>query len=931
VDDVLVEFITESREGLDRLDGDFVQLEHTPDALHILAAVFRTIHTIKGTCGFFDLKTLQGVAHAGENLLVKLRDGELRLTSEMTSTLLDMVDAIRTLLDSVESEGVDRGDYAELIGELDAHVSGEREPEAPAPEPDLSACVNVTLFDDAPAVAPPITMPIAPPEARTCDNVIVFDDRQATVPADAPASCAGSVDAGTTPSNPPPDGDRATGKSGELWKVIRARLERTARELDDVTGGPGVAAHLVSVSRTVKACDNACGLLGFDKLGALGGECEKLLASLADGSVGMTPQASEALLSTVQAMLSMVQSIETHGHDGQDTFETLGQELSRLTQGTVPSPAIPSPAETQPAGTGSGAAGTNGSRAESAGPGTAPAGAGSPVETSVRVDVSLLDALMNQVGELVLARNQLVEYASRYEDSAFIASTQRLNQITSELQDGVMKTRMQPIHSIWAKLPRVVRDLSRSVGKQIRVEMEGKETELDKSLIEAMKDPLTHLIRNSVDHGIESPDARVARGKPPEGILLLRAYHQGGQVHIEIQDDGAGIDPDRICDKAVSKGLITSEQAALMSHADKCKLVFLPGLSTAEQVTNISGRGVGMDVVKTNIDAISGAIDLESVPGRGTTFKIRVPLTLAIVPALVVTSGGERFAIPQANLLELIRIDGSKDVLGVEMISDCPVYRLRGKLLPLVYLNEQLGLAQTRACTLNLVVLQAGNGRFGLVVDEINESQEIVVKPLAEVVRSVPVFAGATIMGDGCLALIVDVPGLAERAHVLSSQSQQELKRYDNDEETSDDARLSLLLVKSAGGGRVAIPLNDISRLEQFSVATLESVGDSQVVQYRGQILPLVELSDVLAERCEDGTDDGVRRVVVFGESGQQVGLLVREIVDVVDESLMIVGDSNRDGVLATAVIQEKVTEMLDVSYFLGSKQPADAAPRLCA
>jgi len=954
VDDVLIEFITESREGLDRLDGDFVQLEHTPDALHLLAAVFRTIHTIKGTCGFFDLKTLEGVAHAGENLLVRLRDGELRLTGEMTSTLLDMVDAIRTLLDRVENEGVDRGDYAGLIAELDAHVSREQTPDAITGEPDLPVCANVTVFDDAPA----------PPTAvQTCDNVILFDEPPS---GSATAALTQDVDATSVPSTAEPEESGSTERAGELWKVIRGRLEHAARQLAELEGDPDWQAPLVSLSRTVKACGNACGQLGFDRLGALSRECESLVASLGDGSVRMNARTGEMLLRTVEAVLSMVRSIETRGHDGQDTYEELKEELSRTTRDAARVPPVPGPPATggasgpsedgpaqgpapvftqagpgpaadtvvTPVETVGGKAGTGGTGDDGAKPVSASAGARSPVETSVRVDVSLLDALMNQVGELVLARNQLVEYASGYEDSAFIASTQRLNHITRELQDGVMKTRMQPIHSIWAKLPRVVRDLSRSVGKQIRVEMEGKETELDKSLIEAMKDPLTHLIRNSVDHGIERPEVRVEAGKPAEGILLLRAYHQGGQVHIEIQDDGAGIDPERICDKAISKGLVTPEQAALMSHADKCKLVFHPGLSTAEQVTNISGRGVGMDVVKTNIDAISGSVDLESVPGRGTTFKIRVPLTLAIVPALVITSGGERFAIPQANLLELIRIDGSKEVLGVEMISDCPVYRLRGKLLPLVYLNEQLGLPKTCASTLNLVVLQAGTGCFGLVVDGINESQEIVVKPLAEVVRSVPVFAGATIMGDGCLALIIDVPGLAERAHVLSSQSRQELKRYDNDEDTSDDARHSLLLVKSAGGGRVAIPLNDISRLEQFSVATLESVGDSQVVQYRGQILPLVELTDVLSERCADSADsadDGVRRVVVFGESGRQVGLLVREIVDVVEESLTIVGDSKRDGVLATAVIQEKVTEMLDVSHFLGFAEPADATSRLCA
>jgi two-component system chemotaxis sensor kinase CheA len=326
---------------------------------------------------------------------------------------------------------------------------------------------------------------------------------------------------------------------------------------------------------------------------------------------------------------------------------------------------------------------------------TPPASGAAIADSSIRVDVPLLDKLMNLVGELVLARNQIVEYTLIQENPQLVAASQRLNLITSELQEGIMRTRMQPISNIWAKIPRVVRDLAISCGKQIRVEMEGKETELDKSLIEAMKDPLTHLIRNAVDHGIEMPAARQAAGKPEEGCLLMRAYHEGGQVHIEIADNGAGLNPVKLRTKALEKGLITPERASAMSDQDFRRLIFLAGFSTAEKVTNISGRGVGMDVVKTNIEKIGGVIDLESELGRGTTFKIRIPLTLAIVPALIVTSGGERFAIPQVNLLELIRVNEEQRNAAIEYVHSHPVYRLRGKLLPIVYLNQELRLTAT--------------------------------------------------------------------------------------------------------------------------------------------------------------------------------------------------------------------------------------------
>jgi two-component system chemotaxis sensor kinase CheA len=382
---------------------------------------------------------------------------------------------------------------------------------------------------------------------------------------------------------------------------------------------------------------------------------------------------------------------------------------------------------------------------------------------------------MALVGELVLTRNQVMQYTDKQEDSSFTVTCQRLNLIASELQEGVMKTRMQPIGSVWNKFPRVVRDLAMQCGKQVDLRMKGKETEWDKSLIEAIKDPLTHIVRNSVDHGIETPEERVKNGKPEQGRLSLRAFHEGGKVNIVISDDGSGINSDRIAAKAIKVGLITQDQVAKMNVREQLNLVFLPGLSTQEEVTNLSGRGVGMDVVKTNIEKIGGTIDIQTEKGEGTTLKITIPLTLAIIPALMITCGEDRFAIPQVNLPELVRLD---DFNEIETIHGAPVYRLRGKLLPIVFLDTQLELnnrthgenasdSENETKAVNIVVLQADDRQFGLVVDSIVATEEIVVKPLNKSLKELNSYAGATILGDGKVALILDVFGLAHNADIL--------------------------------------------------------------------------------------------------------------------------------------------------------------------
>jgi two-component system chemotaxis sensor kinase CheA len=550
-------------------------------------------------------------------------------------------------------------------------------------------------------------------------------------------------------------------------------------------------------------------------------------------------------------------------------------------------------------------------------------------ESTIRVDVSQLDRLMNRVGELVLLRNQILQFTNNTEDSGLLATSQRLNLITTELQEGVMKTRMQPIENIWSKFPRTVRDVATSCGKRVRIDMEGKETELDKTIIEAIKDPLTHIVRNSVDHGIETPQRRIAAGKPEEGKLLLRAYHEGGQVNIEISDDGAGLDLERIRRKAVEKGSISAEHSARMSEREAANLIFLPGLSTAEKITNVSGRGVGMDVVRTNIEKIGGMVDIQSRWGAGTTVRMKIPLTLAIIPALIVTNRGDRYAIPQISLLELVRLEGDEDRKKIESVQGAPVYRLRGRLLPLVYLDRELRPDLTadeknKPAVVNIVVLQADERQFGLVVDEINDTEEIVVKPLGKQLKGIKTFAGATIMGDGRVALILDVLGLAQSANVVSESRERAVTGKDTETSAQGGQKQTMLLMQCGADGRMAMELSLVARLEEFRADTIEKAGEQQVVQYRGQIMPLVRIADALhmPQIGSSRGGSGMTQVVVYSKDGHSVGLVVDRILDIVQESFVPQHPSKREGLLGSAVIQQKVTDLLDVPTLIRTAIP---------
>lgn len=733
------EFLIESNENLANLDREIVELEQHPDDAELISSVFRTIHTIKGTSGFFGFDLLGAVAHITENILSQVREGQRRLTPELISLILEAVDKIKALLAKIEAEGVEGEDNAqELRSRLESayQAVGAQEVEADAPPPPVA---------------------VQPAEAPAFESVPVAES--------APVQ------------------------------------EQVTLESSGTKESQGREAHLA--------------------------------------------------------------------------------------------------------------------------------------DSTIRVDVGLLDKLMNLVGELVLARNQLLQdttnQTATHQTTTLQKTSQRLNLITSELQEGVMKTRMQPIGVVWNKLPRVVRDLASKCGKRVQIEMEGAGTELDKTIIEAVKDPLTHIVRNACDHGIEMPETRLARNKPAEGSLLLRAYHEGGVVNIEISDDGAGIDVEKVKKKAVEKGLIRSEQAVRMSERDARHLIFMPGFSTAAQVTSISGRGVGMDVVKTNIEKIGGSVEVLPRVPCGTTVQIKIPLTLAIIPGLVVSLDAvagrdaedgcveHRFVVPQANLLELVRLEGKKDLNLIASVHGTPVVHHRGRLLPLVYLNRVLGIPSRQHGphgeeVVSIVVVQAENRQMGLVVDHIRDTQEIVVKPLGRQLKGLTCYVGATIMGDGLPALILDVAGLARLGGLMGQPRMQEAKTNEAEQNEAAGRMQKLLLFRAGRFDRLAVPLSLVARLEEVETERVERAAGRAVLHYRGDILPLVSLRSVLEPDQEDPSFSESRlQVIVFADGARRIGVVVDHIDDILYEAYTVKRRGSIRGLLGSAVIGGKITDLLDL------------------
>ncbi|MEM1062588.1 MAG: chemotaxis protein CheW, partial [Planctomycetota bacterium] len=543
----------------------------------------------------------------------------------------------------------------------------------------------------------------------------------------------------------------------------------------------------------------------------------------------------------------------------------------------------------------------------------------SVADLSIRVNVEVLDSLMNLVGELVLTRNQLLQMTRSEEESKYAAPITHLNRVTTDLQEGVMKTRMQPIGNAWSKLPRLIRDLEQVTNKAIELNMAGAETELDRTVLDAIKDPLTHMIRNSADHGIESPEARRAAGKPEIGTINLDAFHEGGHVIIRIADDGGGIDPDKILRKALEKGVVSEAEAERLGPPEILQLIFKAGFSTAEQISSVSGRGVGMDVVRTAIERIGGTVDLDSRLGVGTTIRIKIPLTLAIISALVVEAGGESFAIPQLGVVELVRL-AAEDRQKIEKIHDREVFRLRDRLLPLVHLDEVLGLDSAVDAMLegdvNIVVTQVGDEQFGLIVSEVFDTEEIVVKPVGRLLKDLSIYQGTTILGDGRVIMILDVAGIASAVGGITNRQ----GGVRTEADASASGRTTTMLLFDVGETTMAVPLSLVARLEEFRQEEIEDSAEGIVVQYRESLLPLLSIGG--ASTRPAGEPSKPQPIIVFTEGRRSMGLMVDSIRDIREEQLVIERESQQPGVLGTAIINGRATDVIDTQYYVTRAAP---------
>lgn len=753
MDDLLSEFLTETTESLDVIDVELVRFESCPDDKATLNNIFRLVHTIKGTCGFIGLPRLESLAHAGETLLGKFRDGALDVTPEAVTLVLASIDRVKSILAHLaDAQAEPAGDDRDLIAQLEEAAEGGLQSKIP----------------------PPVVVKVEAPAAT------------ATV---------------------------EQGDDNGRWDADQGRYLR-----------PGEVS-LADLEAAFRSTDG--------------------------------PEVREAKPVTVAAITVADQDDD-----------------------------------------------------RKAGPGA----------STIRVNVDVLEAMMTMVSELVLTRNQLMQMLRATSDSEFKTPLQRLSGITAELQDCVMKTRMQPIGSAWKKLPRIVRDAGQDLAKKIDLVMEGEATELDRQVLELIKDPLTHMIRNSCDHGVEGPAARAAAGKPETGTIKLHAYHEGGHIIIEVSDDGAGLNTERIRAKALEKNVIDAAEAMSMTDAQIHRLIFAPGFSTAAKVTNISGRGVGMDVVKTNVELIGGAIDLKSRQGAGTTFTIKIPLTLAIISALIVGVGEHRFAMPQLSVLELVRA-GKRCEHKIEQINSTRVLRLRDRLLPLVALSDVLGLIDDRgepdhAC---IVVMQVGDTRFGLIVDEVFDTEEIVVKPLAKRLGAMCQYSGATILGDGAVIMILDPNGVAKSlagAERAISRAADEAAAASAAAAKSEGDRMSLLLFSAGTTEPRACPLSLVTRLEELDAAKFETTARGHVVQYRGRLMPLAAAGGAIRR-------EGKQPVLVFSQGDSVIGLAVDTILDIVEDRLHIQLSDASSGILGTAVLKGRSTEVIDVGFYLSQADPA--------
>jgi two-component system chemotaxis sensor kinase CheA len=723
--------------------------------------------------------------------------------------------------------------------------------------------------------------------------------------------------------------------------LLREFVTETTESLDVVDvelvrfeQDPNNAKILDNIFRLVHTIKGTCGFLGLPRLETLAHAAETVMGKFRDG-MPATSEAVTVILATIDRIKEILESLERDQRepDGVDADliadlervaaravaaaqkaqaaptggrvlrpgEVSLEELDRVFRETPVDPPAIKPAEPAKAAM---------KVAEEPARDDEIAKGGNQ---SIRVTVDTIEQLMTMVSELVLTRNQLLEIVRRHDDSEFKTPLQRLSNVTAELQEGVMKTRMQPIGNAWQKFPRIVRDLSNELGKKIELELQGAETELDRQVLDLIKDPLTHMLRNSADHGLETPAERRAAGKPDHGHIRLSAYHEGGHIIIQVADDGRGLNTARIKAKAVAQGLTSEADIEKLSEAQIHKFIFAPGFSTATTVTNVSGRGVGMDVVRNNIDQIGGAIDVKSVAGVGLNFTIKIPLTLAIVAALIVESSGERFAIPQLSVVELVRARKGGDH-RIERIKDTTVLRLRDKLLPLARLSRLLGTDTDAARDVEsgfIVVTQVGSQTFGIVVDSVFHTEEIVVKPMSSRLRHIAMFSGNTILGDGAVIMIIDPNGVAQ-AIGSSVTSQMIVETVPDDADGTSEQATSLLVFRAGSTQPKAVPLSLITRLEEIDARKIELSNGRHMVQYRGQLMPLIVMNTHVSVKGE-----GAQPLLVFSDGARSMALVVDEIIDIVEDRLSIQVGSDHPGVLGSAIIKGQATEIIDVGHFL--------------
>ncbi len=783
MDELIEEFLVETKEGLEALDNDLVSLEQNPEDKEIIGKIFRIMHTIKGTCGFLGMSRLEKVAHAGEDIFDKIRDGAIKVTPEIISMVFQALDKIKEIvayLEENEKEPV--GDDSDLVTKLRACAKGEM----PAP------AKVVEVVKPVEPVAPVITV-----QEKTLQGI-------------------------------PQDSED-----------LQALFDKTESLIN--VSQPTAAKSAANDSEDLQAL--------FDKT-----------ESLVDVSQVNKP-----------AVVEESKKEDDHAAHKKEEAAHKNDNKAKKDAGNQ----------------------------------------------TIRVNLDVLDQLMQHVSELVLTRNQLMQILRTNRETSFNTALQRLNSITTELQEGVMKTRMQPVGNAWTKLPRIVRDLSMELNKKIDLVMSGEDTELDRQLLERITDPLTHMVRNSADHGLEGPKDRLAAGKPEVGTINLRAYHGGGYIIIEISDDGRGIDPAKIKQKAIEKGLVSETIASQMSDSQILQFIFAAGFSTAEKVTSVSGRGVGMDVVKNNIESISGTVDLKSEVGKGAVFTIKIPLTLAIMPILQVTVKEQKFAIPQINVIEVVK-SSRKSGFVIETINSKPVLRLRGSLLPLVSLAETLKIGTTEygdeSIPKYIVVCELGSYHFGVIVEQVSDTEEIVVKPVAKILKGVDFYSGSTILGDGSVILILDPNGLARATGEITGLD----KAAARNKKSSEDADKSSFIVFKAGDVTPkVVPLELISRLEEIDVSKIEYSHGMPVIQYRDDLMKIVQIDENYKLPA-----NGMQELLVLSNRGKIMGLVVEEILDIAKCSVDHDLSSGRDGFIGSMVIDGKTCDVIDVTYYFDKAFP---------